>query len=180
MITFAWLLLAAADVQVTASVKTPLSVTAGGQLRGRIDVTIRNAGDAAVALEHADVHGLRFEVPDGPPSLVVHSCDCAFVLGQQAPPEARRFTLQPREEKRIIFDDFSCSGGPFLAPKPGRYLLRYRLGPPAPAGAPFDGGFDRSECERRLRNAPGPGDIVSPGVDTPISASKKLRQPRGR
>lgn len=174
------LVLGAADVQVTVQVKKPLRVTPSGQLRGAIEVTVSNRGDEGIELEHEDVHGLRFEPKEGPTGLVLHSCDCAFVLGLEQPPEGRRFTLLPGAEKRLTFDDFSCSGGDFTPPKPGAFLLRYHVGPPAAAAAPPDGGFDRQECERRLRAASGPQAFVSTGVPTVISAAEKLRKPRRR
>jgi hypothetical protein len=168
-----------ADVHVAVELKSPLRLDAAGVLRGVIVVRVENRGADSVELEHPDVHGFRL-VPraGGPDALIIHTCDCGFVLGLETPPEGRRFTLAPGQTRVLTFDDFTCSGGPFRTPPPGRYHLRYYVTPPSAAPTHLDAGFDLERCVRALESLPPQAVESAPVPVELLIQAKHRRSPR--
>jgi hypothetical protein len=137
------------DVTVEVVVKKKLR-RVSGTLRGRLDVRLHNIRATPLTLLNRDVHGFRFRpARGGPAQLVIHSCDCAFELGTDSPPESRTLTLAPGETRTLEFDDFECSGGPYFTPLPGKYLVTYGIGEPA-SDSRADGGVSPT-CDQLVR-----------------------------
>ncbi len=156
-------LLASFDLSIQVEVPKPLKLHKG-QLSGVISVRLKNLGAQPVRLRHRDVHGLLF-TPDkgGPPSLLFHSCDCAFELGLEPAPAQRTFVLEPQQELVLRFDDFACGGGPYRAPAKGRYGLTYEVTVVASEATPTlsSGPVDLKECERLVLSRRG---LQSPSI----------------
>ncbi len=137
------------DVSVEVLVKKKLH-RLRGTLRGRLDVRIHNFRATPLTLQSRDVHGFRFQpAHGGPVQVLIHSCDCAFELGTDSPPESRLITLNPGETRTLEFDEFTCSGGPFVPPAPGKYLVTYGIG--APASVPKTDGGVPPTCDHLVR-----------------------------
>jgi hypothetical protein len=165
-------MLLASSVDVELTVRKPLYLVRG-ELRGAIEVRVKNAGPDPVTLRHRDVHGLRFASASGEAAVqtVFHSCDCLFELGMDQPPKARTFTLAPGESRTLKFDAFTCDGGPYRAPAEGRYLLSYSLHEPDGAPAKRDP-FELKQCEALARERP-PGPFQAAPVPVDLKARRK-------
>lgn len=154
MLAFLPPVLAQAEPEITVALRCPQPLRIGrtpsgggwvSGLEGIVEATVRNGGGAEVVLYDCDVHGLLFEsVEGGPPFVVLHPCDAAFLLGLQEPPPAwaagHSHRLAPGASCTVRLDDFGCSGGPWKPPPPGRYRVSYAFfRSPLWTGATADG-----------------------------------------
>lgn len=166
-VLIALLLLAAPAVDVQLHVKKPLKLTRRGELRGVLEMRITNGGAEPITLQHRDVHAFRF-VPAGGDAgtrIIFHSCDCGFELGLDRPPPSRTFTLKPGEHRLVTFDDFTCGGGAYRAPPPGRYQLSWSVG--EPASTPPAPPLDLERCDLLVHNR-APEAFESPPVSVDL------------
>ena len=187
LLAFLPAVLAQAEPEATVTLRfpKPLAIgqtTSGGDwvsgLEGAVEATVRNEGGTELVLYDCDIHGLLFEsAGGGPPFVVLHPCDAAFLLGLQDPPAVwsagHTHRLAPGASCTVRLEDFGCSGGPWKPPPPGRYRVRYAFfRSPLWAGATADGGRDFRPArdvprlrEKLLALLQSGGCVKSPPVD---------------
>ena len=142
-------------VEVTLAVEKPLSLVKGrgekeARLSGKVVATLRNTSDEPVKIRDLQEHGLVFVSGKGELTVVVHSCKC---VQDAAEPEKAVAVIAPGKERKVTVDDWSCGGGSWPAPAPGRYQLEYRvLGVPnrLPEKAKPDPKVQVPACQRDL------------------------------
>jgi len=138
-----------ATVQVTLRERTPLRLVeydyGGGSrevgLDGVLEVELKNTGGEPISVRDLDVHSLLFmSEKTGERFILLHSCDCFFVTGDEAPPQGflkrRTHVLGPGASERLTLEEFGCGGGMWTPPPPGAYLVYYRVLPAQQAEAP--------------------------------------------
>jgi len=180
------------SVQVSLQEKTPLRLVEydyGGGAReigldGVLEVTIHNAGTEPVIVRDLHVHSLLFvNAKTGERFLLLHSCECFFVTGDERPPksllEQQTHRLGPGVSQHFTLEEFGCGGGMWKPPPPGEYLVYYRVLPvSSEKGAPSQGESTHpasaviEECKKRLLS-----DKFWEGASTSPPLSVLLKEP---
>lgn len=95
-------------------------------LDGRLRVTIRSlaATKTTLVLPRHRIHGLVFRPKNGgEPFVLLHDCQCVQDAQMK---QNSTFRLAPGSENVETYSEWGCSGGPWVPPPPGSYLVSYR------------------------------------------------------